>query len=80
MGVSSKSSEQDGRYFRRKKAAQYIQVCQNTFDSYVRRGLIASIRPSVGVVLFRKDDLDNALEYFRVQATGEALSKNGGAK
>lgn len=61
-------------YLRRREAAKCISVSLGTLDSLIKRGVVPVIRPSPGVVLIRRGDLDEALNRFRVAAVGEEKS------
>lgn len=66
-----RSEQHDRVYLRRREAAKYCAISLGTFDACVRRKIFAAIRPSPRVVLFRRADLDRALERYRVAAIGE---------
>lgn len=58
-------------YLRRREAARLLSVSLGTLDSFIKRGVLPVIRPSLGVVLIRRDDLHTALNRFRVEGVRE---------
>jgi excisionase family DNA binding protein len=52
------------------EAARYCRVSPRTISAWQTRGLIAFLKPSRKIVLFRKRDLDAALDRFTVEAVG----------
>ena len=60
-------------YLRKAAAARYLNVSVRTLSDWARMRLVAHIKPSNRVCLFRVADLDAALNRFRMSAIGEAL-------
>ena len=58
-------------YFRRAGAARYCGVSLRTIGEFQRRRVLPYMRVSRRCVLFKREDLDKALERFRVAARGE---------
>jgi len=58
-------------YFRRAGAARYCGVSLRTLGEFQRRRIVPFVRISRRCVLFKREDLDRALERFRVAAIGE---------
>jgi excisionase family DNA binding protein len=58
-------------YLRAAGAARYLGVSVRTLTNWVRARMIAQIKPSSRVSLFRIADLDAALNRFRTRAIGE---------
>lgn len=60
-------------YLRKAAAAKYMNVSVRTLSDWTRMRLVAHIKPSNRVCLFRVSDLDAALSRFRTAAIGEAM-------
>ena len=58
-------------YIRRDEAARYLGVSLRTLGEWQQRKLIPYIKISHRVCLFRKADLDRALEKFTTKAIGD---------
>ena len=58
------------RYFRKKAAAEYLGVSVRTVDRFLARRIITCYKPDK-LSLFRKEDLDAAMERYRINAVGE---------
>lgn len=58
-------------YLRPAAAAQYMGITVRTLSNWVRARMVAQIKPSNRVCLFRISDLDAALNRFRIRAIGE---------
>lgn len=58
-------------YFRRAGAARYCGVSLRTIGEFQRQRILPFMRVSRRCVLFKREDLDKALERFRVAAIGE---------
>jgi hypothetical protein len=58
-------------YLRPAAAAKYMGITVRTLSNWVRARMVAQIKPSNRVCLFRISDLDAALDRFRVRAIGE---------
>ena len=58
-------------YMRRAEAARYLGVSTRTLSMYQRRKIVGCFKPSRRVTLFRREDLDAAMERFRFAAVGE---------
>jgi len=58
-------------YLRPAAAAKYMGISVRTLTNWVRSRLVAQIKPSNRVSLFRISDLDAALIRFRSRAIGE---------
>jgi hypothetical protein len=73
---SAKKSQYDSQvrpgYLRKGAAAKYLNVSVRTLSDWMRMRLVAHIKPSNRVCLFRITDLDAALNRFRLAAVGEA--------
>jgi len=51
----------DDGYLRKKDAAEYAGVSERTLGNWMTKGVIPFRRVSARVVLFRKDEIDQAL-------------------
>ena len=60
-------------YLRKAAAAKYMNVSVRTLSDWTRMRIVAHIKPSNRVCLFRVSDLDAALSRFRTAAIGEAV-------
>lgn len=60
-------------YLRKAAAAKYLNVSVRTLSDWTRMRLVAHIKPSNRVCLFRVSDLDAALSRFRTAAVGEVM-------
>jgi len=58
-------------YFRRAGAARYCGISLRTLGEFQRRRILPYVRLGRRCVLFKREDLDRALERFRVAAIGE---------
>ena len=58
-------------YLRPAAAAKYMGISVRTLTNWVRARMVAQIKPSNRVSLFRISDLDAALNRFRTRAFGE---------
>jgi hypothetical protein len=58
-------------YLRPAAAAKYMGITVRTLSNWVRARMVAQIKPSNRVSLFRISDLDAALDRFRIRAFGE---------
>lgn len=58
-------------YLRPAAAAKYVGVTVRTLSNWVKARMVAQIKPSNRVCLFRISDLDAALDRFRIRAIGE---------
>jgi hypothetical protein len=58
-------------YLRSAAAAKYLGVSVRTLTNWVQARVVAQIKPSERVSLFRVADLDAALDRFRSAAIGE---------
>jgi len=58
-------------YLRSAAAAKYLGVSVRTLTNWVQARMVAQIKPSNRVSLFRISDLDAALDRFRIRAFGE---------
>lgn len=58
-------------YLRPAAAARYLGVSVRTLSNWVSARVVAQIKPSNRVSLFRIADLDAALDRFRTAAIGE---------
>jgi hypothetical protein len=58
-------------YLRPAAAARYLGVSLRTLSYWVSARVVAQIKPSTHVSLFRITDLDAALDRFRSSAIGE---------
>ncbi len=74
---SAKKTKNDSQvkpgYLRKSAAAKYLGVSIRTLSDWARMRLVAHIKPSNRVCLFRVEDLDAALNRFRMAAVGESL-------
>ncbi len=65
--MTAKQSNITSEYIRgQSEAARYCRVSPRTISLWQTRGLIKYIKPSRKIVLFRKRDLDQALDRFQV--------------
>ena len=60
-------------YLRKAAAAKYLNVSVRTLSDWAKMRMVAHIKPSNRVCLFRIADLDAALNRFRMAAVGEAM-------
>jgi len=67
---------QNKELLRTKDVAEYLNVCPRTLANLQRRRLIPFYRVSRGLTLFRKADLDKALERFRIKTANELRGEN----
>jgi hypothetical protein len=58
-------------YLRPAAAAKYMGITVRTLSNWVRARMVAQIKPSNRISLFRISDLDAALDRFRSAAIGE---------
>ena len=58
-------------YLRKGDEARYLNISIRTLTEWMRRGVVAYIKLSRKVCLFRQADLDAAMERYRVTAVGE---------
>lgn len=58
-------------YLRPAAAAKYLGVTVRTLSNWTRARMIAQIKPSNRVCLFKVADLDAAMNRFRIRAFGE---------
>lgn len=58
-------------YFRRAGAARYLGVSVRTIGEFQRRHIVPFAKISSRCVLFKREDLDKAIERFRVACIGE---------
>ena len=58
-------------YLRKTEAAKYLNVSVRTLTDWMQRGLVAFIKISHKVCLFRLSDLDAAMDRRRTRAVGE---------
>jgi hypothetical protein len=58
-------------YLRPAAAAKYMGITVRTLSNWVRARMVAQIKPSNRISLFRISDLDAALNRFRSAAIGE---------
>jgi excisionase family DNA binding protein len=58
-------------YFRRASAARYCGISLRTLGEFQRRRILPYVRLGRRCILFKREDLDRALERFRVAAIGE---------
>ena len=66
-------------YMRRQEAADYLRVTTRTLANWQTEGIVPFIKVKRRVVLFRRQDLDAALQRFRVAAVGESRKKGAAA-
>jgi excisionase family DNA binding protein len=65
--VTAKQTSIESDYIRgQQEAARYCRVSPRTISLWQTRGLIPFLKPSRKIVLFRKRDLDAALDRFEV--------------
>jgi len=60
----------DPAYLRREDAARYLNVSTRTVSDWQRRRIIAHVRVAPKCVLFKRSDLDAAMQRFTVDAVG----------
>jgi len=58
-------------YMRKEAAARYLGISIRTLTDWMRRGIVAHIKPVRKVCLFRQADIDAAMNRFRISAVGE---------
>jgi excisionase family DNA binding protein len=58
-------------YLRTSEAARYLSVSARTIRDWQSRRMIPFMRMGRKVILFKRSDLDRALDRFRVDAIGE---------
>jgi hypothetical protein len=58
-------------YFRRAGAARYCGISLRSLGEFQRRRMLPYVRLGRRCILFKREDLDRALERFRVAAIGE---------
>lgn len=58
------------QYLRRSEAAEYLSVSERTISDWQRRRIIPFIKTGRRCVMFRKADLDAAMDRFEVRAVG----------
>jgi excisionase family DNA binding protein len=73
-------SETNSAYLRKSQAAEYLNVCERSLTNLMRRRMIPFYRLSRGMCLFRRTDLDTALEAFRVKCAADLRGPSAGAK
>lgn len=61
----------DAPYLRPDEAAQLLQISRRCLSNWQRRHLIPFFRVPGRTVLFRRTDIEAALERFRISAVGE---------
>lgn len=61
-------------YLRRREAARYLGISIYTLRDLQRRRMIPFIKLGSRLVLFRKQDLDKALDRYRVASIGEEVA------
>lgn len=66
--------ETEERYLRIRGAAKYIGVSERSIHNLMRRRAIPFVRLSRRIVLFDREDLDRALQRYRIKMVGEGLS------
>lgn len=57
-------------YFRREQAAEYLNVSPRTISDWQHKRLIPVIKAGRKCVLFKRDDLDKAMNKLTIQAVG----------
>ena len=58
-------------YLRKADAARYLNVSIRTLTDWMQRGVVAYMKLSWKVCLFRQADLDAAMNRYRIGAVGE---------
>jgi len=58
-------------YLRKEDAAKYLNISIRTLTDWMRCGIVAYMKLSRKVCLFRQADLDSAMTRYRVRAVGE---------
>ena len=58
-------------YLRKGDAAKYLNISVRTLTDWMRCGIVAYMKLSRKVCLFRQADLDSAMARYRVRAVGE---------
>ncbi len=58
-------------YLRRASAARYCGISLRTLGEFQRRRILPYVRLGRRCILFKREDLDRALERFRVASIGE---------
>lgn len=58
-------------YLRKDDAARYLNVSIRTLTDWMQRGVVAYMKLSRKVCLFRQVELDAAMNRYRVRAVGE---------
>ena len=66
-----KRQDNSDTYMRRAEASRYLCVSTRTLADWQRRGIVPFFKPSRRVCMFRREDLDKAIERFRFNAVGE---------
>ena len=59
-------------YLRTKQASEYLSVSPRTIRQWTAHRILSAYRPTKRMVLFRKTDLDAAMERFRTGRIGGA--------
>lgn len=57
-------------FMRRPEAARYLGVSQRTVSDWQSRRIIPCVKAGVKCVLFKRADLDAAMQRFTIQAVG----------
>jgi len=73
---STQPNSIDPAFLRREDAAAYLNVSTRTISEWQKRRIIPHVRMGKKCVLFKRADLDAAMNRFTVAAVG----MNGGAK
>ena len=74
---SNQADEAAGRkttqpgYLRKADAARYLGISIRTLTLWMRQRVVAHMKMSHKVCLFRQADLDTAMDRFRLKAVGE---------
>ena len=66
-------------YMRKGDAARYLNISIRTLTDWMRSGIVACMKLSRKVCLFRQMDLDQAMTRYRVNATGEYPAAHAGS-
>ena len=67
--------DQNFEYMRRNAAARYLGVSPRTISDWQRKRLIPFIKPAKKCTIFKRDQLDRAMEKMVVQSVGYEPSK-----
>lgn len=57
-------------YIRRAEAAKYLGVAERTLSDWQARRIVPFVRVGRKCVMFSRQDLDRAMEKFKVEAAG----------